>query len=145
MADQTLLTIFIALTAVAVLIQTGILVGFYFLSAKLSRQADKAMDVTRNLLGPVQTVADNLQTVSASVAEIGASTGDTCVSSNSAAPPHGLRMKWDETTRGTRSTKPKNFLCFLCLLWFRPLFLVLYRLFRHGEELIDRLRLEIFA
>ena len=37
MVDQNLLTIFVALTAVAVLIQTGILVGFYLVSAKLSR------------------------------------------------------------------------------------------------------------
>jgi len=74
MAEQTLLTIFIALIAVAVLIQTGILVGFYFLSAKLCRQADKAMDITYNLLGPVQDVAEGLQTVSAHVAELGAST-----------------------------------------------------------------------
>ena len=76
MADQTLLTIFIALTAVAVLIQTGIVVGFYFLSVKLSRQAGRVMDVTHSLLGPVQNVAENLQTVSARVAEFGASTRD---------------------------------------------------------------------
>jgi hypothetical protein len=72
--DQNLLTIFIALTALAVLIQAGILVGFYFLSAKLSRQADRAMDVTRNLLGPLQTTAENLRAVSARLAEFTATT-----------------------------------------------------------------------
>jgi hypothetical protein len=50
MVDKNLLTIFIAVTAVAVLIQTGILAGFFFLSTKLSRQADQAMDVTRTML-----------------------------------------------------------------------------------------------
>ena len=69
MVDRNLLTIFVALTAVAVLIQTAILAGFYFLSMKLSRQADKAMDASRNLVGPLHTVADNLQDVSARIAE----------------------------------------------------------------------------
>lgn len=71
MVNPNLLTIFIALTAVAVLIQAGILVGFYFLSTKLSRQAGQAMDATRNLIGPLHTVADTLQTVSARIAEFG--------------------------------------------------------------------------
>ena len=65
MVDENLLTIFLALTALAVLIQTGILVGFYFLSTKLSRQMDQAMDTTRNLLTPLQAVAESLQSVSA--------------------------------------------------------------------------------
>jgi len=69
MVNQNLMTVFIALTAVAVLIQTAILAGFYFLSMKLSRQADKAMDASRNLVGPLHTVADNLQDVSARIAE----------------------------------------------------------------------------
>jgi hypothetical protein len=74
MADQNLLTIFLALTAVAVLIQTGILVGFYLASLKLSRQFDQAMDLTRNLLGPLQNAVENLRGVTASVAEFSAST-----------------------------------------------------------------------
>ena len=44
MVDQSLLTVFLALTAAAILIQTGILVGFYFASAKLGQQADRAID-----------------------------------------------------------------------------------------------------
>jgi hypothetical protein len=71
MVNQDLMTVFIALVAVAVLIQTAILAGFYFLSMKLSRQADKAMDATRNLVGPMHTVADNLQDVSARIADTG--------------------------------------------------------------------------
>ena len=69
MVDQNLMTVFIALTAVAVLIQTAILAGFYFLSMKMSRQADKAIDASRNLVGPIHTVADNLQDVSANIAD----------------------------------------------------------------------------
>jgi hypothetical protein len=74
MYDRNLVIIFIALTTVAVLIQTGILAGFFFLSTKLSRQADQAMDVSRNLLGPLHKVAESLQVVSARVAEVGAGT-----------------------------------------------------------------------
>ena len=72
MVDQHLLTIFIALTTLAVLIQTGILVGFFFLSTKLSRQADRAIDVTRNFLDPLQKTVENLQGVSAHIVEFGA-------------------------------------------------------------------------
>ena len=74
MVDQNLLTIFVALTAVAVLIQTGILVGFYLVSAKLSRQADEALEVTRNVLGPLQSAVENLRAVTARIAEFSAST-----------------------------------------------------------------------
>jgi ribosomal protein S28E/S33 len=61
MVDQNLLTLFVALTALAVLIQTGILIGFYIVSLKLSRQADQAINMTRNVVGPIQTVAENIQ------------------------------------------------------------------------------------
>ena len=74
MVDQNLLTIFIALTALAVLIQTGILVGLFIVSMKLSRQADRAIVVTRNFLDPLQRTVENLQGVSARIAEFGAAT-----------------------------------------------------------------------
>ena len=74
MADQNLLTIFLAVTAVAVLIQTGILVGFYFASLKLSRQFDQVVDLTRNLFGPLQSSIENLRSVTARIAEFSAST-----------------------------------------------------------------------
>ena len=74
MADQNLLTVFIAITALAVLIQTGILVGFYFASVKLSRQLDHAADLTRNLLGPLQNAVENLRSLTARVAEFSAAT-----------------------------------------------------------------------
>ena len=74
MVDQNLLTVFVALTAAAVLIQAGILVGFYFVSAKLSRQADQALDITRNLLSPVHSTAQNLESVTARLAKFSAVT-----------------------------------------------------------------------
>jgi hypothetical protein len=69
MVDQELFTIFLALTALAVLIQTGILVGFYLLSTKLSRQADQALDMARNLFGPFQSAAESLRNLSAGLVE----------------------------------------------------------------------------
>jgi len=74
MADQNLLTIFLAVTALAVLIQTGILVGFYFASLKLSRQFDQALEMTHNLFGPLQTTVANLKIATARVADFSAST-----------------------------------------------------------------------
>ena len=74
MAGQNLLTIFVALTAVAVLIQTGILVAFYLVSSKLSRQAEQVVDVTRSVLGPLQDAVENLKTVTARVVEFSSST-----------------------------------------------------------------------
>jgi hypothetical protein len=71
MVDQNLLTIFVGLTTLAVLIQTGILVGLYFVSSRVSRQADQAMDMARNVMGPVQNTVTNLQSVSARMAEFG--------------------------------------------------------------------------
>jgi hypothetical protein len=70
MIDRNLWTVFITLTAVAILIQTGILVGFYLLSTKLSRQADQIMDMTRRLLGPVQNAVENLETTVQRVSEL---------------------------------------------------------------------------
>jgi len=72
MVDQNLLTIFVALTAVAVLIQTGIMVGFYLVSAKLSRQANQALDMTQSLLGRVHTLAEDLQAITGRIVEFGA-------------------------------------------------------------------------
>jgi hypothetical protein len=69
MVDQNLMTIFVAVTAVAVLIQMGILIGFYFLSSKLSRQAGQAIDVTRNVLAPLQVTVENLRMVTARIAD----------------------------------------------------------------------------
>ena len=73
MTGQNLLIIFVAVTAVSVLIQTGILVGFYFVSLKLTRQAEQVADVTRNVLGPLQGAVENLKTVTARVAEFSSS------------------------------------------------------------------------
>ena len=69
MVDQKLLTIFVALTSVAILIQTGILVGFYILSHKVSRQANRAVEETQNLFVLMNRLIKRLQTASDRLAE----------------------------------------------------------------------------
>jgi len=71
MADQNLLTIFIAVAAVAVLIQTGILVGFSLVSAKLIPKADQAIEAARSLIDPAQKAIEGLEVVTARMAEFG--------------------------------------------------------------------------
>jgi hypothetical protein len=69
MVNQNLLTTFIAISAVAVVIQTGILVGFYVITAKLSRQANRAVSETQKLSGMLYNLAGTLQSASNRIAE----------------------------------------------------------------------------
>ena len=72
MADQQLLTIFIAVTAVAVLIQTGITAGLCFMSLKMSRQADRAAAEARRFVGPVHDLMNKIESAAARLAELSA-------------------------------------------------------------------------
>jgi hypothetical protein len=90
MANENLLTVFVGLTAVAVLLQTGILVGYYFVTSKLIRQAEAAVAATRGVLTPIQNVTENLQSVSTRIAEFGAVT-------------HGQLQQFENWWRSRRS------------------------------------------
>jgi len=72
MADQTLLTIFLAVLSLAVAIQAGILIGIFVLTSRLSRQADRAARETQRLFDPMRRVAETLQTLSSRLTEFGA-------------------------------------------------------------------------
>jgi hypothetical protein len=74
MVDQNLLTVFLAVTAVAVLIQTGILIGFYVVTSKLTRQADQAMNTVDKLLRPLESAVENLRVVTSQIADFSHST-----------------------------------------------------------------------
>ena len=74
MADQNLLTIFVAVTAVAVLIQTGIVAGLYFASMKISRQADRAAAEAKRFVEPVHRMVNTLESASSQLVEFSAST-----------------------------------------------------------------------
>jgi hypothetical protein len=73
---EGLLTLFVALTAIAIFTQAIVLVGIYFLSKRLSEQVDRFMRDTREMMVPIRSVAENLRTASANLVEIGLSARD---------------------------------------------------------------------
>jgi len=70
--NQNLLTIFIAITTLAVLIQTGIVAGLLVATMKMTAQADRAVSEARKLLGPVQKAIDAIETASVELSRFGA-------------------------------------------------------------------------
>jgi MFS superfamily sulfate permease-like transporter len=76
MTDQNLMTLFVAVTTVAVLIQTGIVAGLCFASLKISRQADRAAIEARRLIEPVHRMVDTLESASNHLADFSASSQD---------------------------------------------------------------------
>lgn len=73
---EGLLTLFVALTTVAIITQAGVLVGIYFMSKRLSEQVERFMKETREMMVPLRSIADNLRTASANLVEIGLSARD---------------------------------------------------------------------
>jgi len=71
-ANPELLIIFVALTTIAVLIQTGIAVGLYLATLKLSQQADRALAYSRRLIEPTRGMIDRLESTSVQAAEFSA-------------------------------------------------------------------------
>lgn len=68
---EGLLTLFLALTAVAVFIQAGILLSIYILSRRVAGQIESSLSQLRELMPPLKTVTENLKIVSEDVVEIG--------------------------------------------------------------------------
>ena len=73
---EALLTLFVALTAIAVITQAGVLVAIYLVSKRHAEQMQKFMHETRELMAPIRTITENLRTASANIVEIGASARD---------------------------------------------------------------------
>jgi hypothetical protein len=73
---EGLLTLFVALTAIAIITQAGVLVGIYVLSRRLSEQVERFMKDTREMMVPIRSIAENLRTASANLVEIGLSARD---------------------------------------------------------------------
>jgi len=73
MVDQHLLTIFLAVITVAILIQTGIVAGLFFVSMRLTRQADRAATEVRRFQQPVHNMVESLETMSNHLMEFGVS------------------------------------------------------------------------
>ena len=69
---ESLLTIFVALTAIAVMTQAGVLVAIYMVSKRHSEQMERFMNETRELMVPIRSITENLRVASANIVEIGA-------------------------------------------------------------------------
>jgi len=73
---EGLLTLFVALTAIAIITQAGVLVGIYIMSKRLSEQVERFMKETREMMVPIRSIAENLRVASANLVEIGLSARD---------------------------------------------------------------------
>lgn len=70
---EPLLTLFVALTAIAVMTQAGVLVAIYLMSKRLSEQVERFMTETRQMMAPMKTITENLSIASTNLVEIGVS------------------------------------------------------------------------
>jgi len=70
---EGLLTLFVALTAIAIVTQAGVLLGIYVMSKRLSEQVERFMRDTRDMMVPVRSIAENLRIASTNLVEIGLS------------------------------------------------------------------------
>ena len=70
---EGLLTLFVGLTALAVITQAVVLVAIYLMSKRLSDQVDRFMKDTREMMVPLKSITENLRTASANVVELGLS------------------------------------------------------------------------
>ena len=68
---ESLLTLFVGLTAAAVMLQAGILISLYLLSRRVADQVESTLDQVRELAPPLKTITENLKTVSEDAVEIG--------------------------------------------------------------------------
>ena len=73
---EGVLTLFVILTALAIITQAGFLVGIYVISKRLSQQVERFMRDSREMMVPVRSIAENLRTASTNIVEIGLSARD---------------------------------------------------------------------
>jgi len=67
---ESLLLVFVVLTALAVITQAGVLVAIYINSKRLGDQLERFMRETREVMVPVKSITENLRQASANVVEI---------------------------------------------------------------------------
>jgi len=73
---EGLMTLFVALTAIAIITQAGVLIAIYLMSKRLSEQVERFMGETREMMLPIRSIAENLRVASANLVEIGLSARD---------------------------------------------------------------------
>jgi hypothetical protein len=70
---DTLLMIAVAVIAVAIAVQAGVLAYMYLLSQRVVKNIDNLVDDTRRLMAPLELITDNLKNTSAEFLEVGKS------------------------------------------------------------------------
>ena len=73
---EGLMTLFVALTAIAIITQAGVLIAIYIMSKRLSEQVESFMKETREMMMPVRSIAENFRVTSANLVEIGLAARD---------------------------------------------------------------------
>jgi hypothetical protein len=73
---EGLMTLFVALTALAIITQAGVLIAIYLVSKRLSEQVERFMRDTREMMTPIRSIAENLRVASSNLVEIGLSARD---------------------------------------------------------------------
>jgi hypothetical protein len=68
---EGLLTLFVALTAAAVITQAGVLVAIYLNSRRLTDQFERFMKESREVMVPIKSITENLRVASSNLVEIG--------------------------------------------------------------------------
>ena len=68
---EGLLTLFIALTAAAVMLQAGLLLSLYLMWKRLTGQVDLTLAQVRDLIPTLHTITLNLKTVSEDIVDVG--------------------------------------------------------------------------
>jgi len=61
---ETLLMVAVVLTALAIIVQAGVLIGMYLMSRRLTTKAETLMNESQRLMAPLETITSNLKTVS---------------------------------------------------------------------------------
>lgn len=70
---EGLLTLFVGLTAVAVMIQAGVLLAMYIVSRRISEQMELFIRDSKELMVPLKGISENLRVATVNLAEIGQS------------------------------------------------------------------------
>jgi hypothetical protein len=68
---DTLLVMAIVVTALAILVQAGVLVAMYLMSRRISARVERLIHESHHLMAPMETVTQNLKFMSADLADFG--------------------------------------------------------------------------
>ena len=68
---DALLMVAVVLIALAIIVQTGVLLGMYLLSRKLTDKVEGLMTESQKLMAPLETMTSNLKTTSEDLSAVG--------------------------------------------------------------------------